>query len=350
MPRRANAPWLKDLEPHFVSTVRSLRDSAEKALRSVGNTSGEIAFGLLHKSVDVALIAQIRDFTNGLEQFSPKLLSSWQSALQKPNPSSILGFQKHLRQECLGYITVESFKSLLRLGARRKLQRPATEARWARDRTLKILRSFRGGTGLWIQSACDGPREIVDEDWKAPAFLRSLSPKCSMHADAGDWSRIPARESQELLREIDNACEDAATERLIQVTAEGIKKLQSAADRNGAGVRLPKRGPKPTENQQMFDFIAGHFWKLFLGTKEEECISIEELLEIGETLDSFRLTPPSHYLEKSAADHLIKLNQKRGRTRGGVIYTWTALVKSDDPHLLRGMRKLLSRKASKPYL
>jgi len=75
--------------------------------------------------------------------------------------------------------------------------------------------------------------------------------------------------------------------------------------------------------------------------------SAEQLRQIASKLDANGYLPPAEYLEGRYAKELRAFNSRHSNANVGVIRTWSHLVSLDDKDHLRGMRRLLSRCATK---
>ena len=106
-----------------------------------------------------------------------------------------------------------------------------------------------------------------------------------------------------------------------------------------------KPGRRPRLAQNFVDF-AGSLWlgaTHYSGGK----VSTDQLRQIASELDARGYSPPAEYLEGDYAKELRAFNSRHSNSKIGTIKTWSQLVSLDDKDHLRGMRRLLSRCATK---
>jgi len=98
------------------------------------------------------------------------------------------------------------------------------------------------------------------------------------------------------------------------------------------------------------DFVrlAGSLW---LKARRQNGVKISEqqLAQIAAELDAKGYRPPADYLEGSCAKELKTYNSRNSNSKVGPIQSWAQLVFHADKDHLRGMRRLLSRCAKKPF-
>ncbi len=131
--------------------------------------------------------------------------------------------------------------------------------------------------------------------------------------------------------------------------AEQNTQPTASADTDAPKKGRKRPGPKRTENEKNFDYLAGGFWSQSREIHEPRIIDKEELLLISDILDGLGLTPPSEYLEGKTVKKLKLYNSKHARSKPGPILTWTDLVKSGDSTFILAMRRALSRSAKKTW-
>ena len=105
-------------------------------------------------------------------------------------------------------------------------------------------------------------------------------------------------------------------------------------------------GRRPRLAQHFVNF-AGSLW---LGATQESGggkVSTEQLRQIASKLDAQGYLPPAEYLEGHYARELRVFNSRHSNSKIGIVSTWSGLVSLDDKDHSRGMRRLLSRCATK---
>jgi hypothetical protein len=107
---------------------------------------------------------------------------------------------------------------------------------------------------------------------------------------------------------------------------------------------LRKSGPAPLRPADFVSF-AGKLWRQLKARSVR--LDGQGLLEIASRLDEKEYVPPTAYLEGTIARELKAFNSKNAHSKSGAIMTWTRLVKHGDKDHVRGMRRMLSRCASK---
>jgi len=107
----------------------------------------------------------------------------------------------------------------------------------------------------------------------------------------------------------------------------------------------PKRfGPPPIRPSKFVEFAAA-LWQKSLDRNEK--VNDQALSELALRLDEKGFLPPTKYLEGRCARELRAFNSRNANSKIGPIMTWSRLVKDGDKDIVRGMRRLLSRCASK---
>lgn len=112
--------------------------------------------------------------------------------------------------------------------------------------------------------------------------------------------------------------------------------------------KLPSKTPgrRPKLAQHFVDF-AGTLWSAATQDSGDSKVSTEQLRQIASKLDAQGYLPPADYLEGHYAKELRVFNSRHSNSKLGIISTWSGLVSLDDKDHLRGMRRLLSRCATK---
>jgi hypothetical protein len=106
--------------------------------------------------------------------------------------------------------------------------------------------------------------------------------------------------------------------------------------------KTPGRRPvRPAD----FTNFAGKLWIESKGNAAT--VQHQVLSGIAARLDEQRYLPPTKYLERKYANELRMSNSKHAKSKVGPIMTWTRLIQVGDKDQLRGMRRTLSRCASK---
>lgn len=133
-------------------------------------------------------------------------------------------------------------------------------------------------------------------------------------------------------------------------TDDGRENESAAIERASPSPRKlhPKQlGRVPRLTRGFVDF-AGGLWRE--ATHPETKVSGTELGQIASKLDEKGYIPPADYLEGRFAQELKAFNSRNSNSKIGAIRTWSRLVSLGDKDHLRGMRRLLSRCASKQAL
>jgi hypothetical protein len=115
----------------------------------------------------------------------------------------------------------------------------------------------------------------------------------------------------------------------------------------GPGTRLnrKKRGRSP-KLLQPFVTCAGTLWRQAISNGETK-VSDDQLRQIASALDEARYLPPSAHLEGRFAEELKAFNSRNSTSKTGPVKTWSELISLGDKDHVRGMRRLLSRCATK---
>lgn len=112
---------------------------------------------------------------------------------------------------------------------------------------------------------------------------------------------------------------------------------------SGAAVHS-RSGPAPLRPADFVSF-AGKLWTELKGRSMR--LDDGQLLKIASRLDEKKYVPPSAYLEGNVAKELKAFNSKNANSKSGPIMSWTRLVQFGDKDQMRGMRRMLSRCASR---
>jgi hypothetical protein len=107
-------------------------------------------------------------------------------------------------------------------------------------------------------------------------------------------------------------------------------------------IRKPGRHPKLSRD---FVVCAGTLWRKATGSHSK--VSDDQLRQIASSLDAAGHLPPSEYLEAKSAAELKAFNSRNSNSKIGPVKTWSQLISVGDKDHLRGMRRMLSRCASK---
>lgn len=143
---------------------------------------------------------------------------------------------------------------------------------------------------------------------------------------------------------ITRVCEASALY-CLRLQAKALEDQTSGMDnKTNISGKSRRSGPLPRRAPEFVEF-AGVLWGQSKGSSRK--VNDQALLEIAARLDEGKFLPPTKYLESKCAKELKSCNSKNANSKCGPVMTWSRLVQMGDKDFVRGMRRMLSRCASK---
>lgn len=130
-------------------------------------------------------------------------------------------------------------------------------------------------------------------------------------------------------------------------TIGGSQALGIAYTGANGSISRPQNKGRPSKRSADFCARAGELWAEAL--KDGRKVSDAQLAQIASALDDSKFVPPANYLEESFAREVRDYNTRHSNSKRGPIKTWGKLLECGDKNHVRGMRKLLSRCAKRPF-